>query len=59
MAVAQARVKLASVLREFAELEEPAESIGDRAIRIGAYPHGLPGAAARLRAERRRRALDE
>lgn len=37
LAAAAARAELSSILREFAELAEPADSIGDRAVRIGAY----------------------
>lgn len=34
---AAARTELSAILREFAEMIEPADSIGDRAVRIGAY----------------------
>jgi PHD/YefM family antitoxin component YafN of YafNO toxin-antitoxin module len=37
LASAAARTELASILREFAAMEEPADSIGDRAVRIGTY----------------------
>ena len=37
LAAAAARTELSSILREFAELNEPADSIGDRAVRIGTY----------------------
>jgi PHD/YefM family antitoxin component YafN of YafNO toxin-antitoxin module len=37
LAAAAARTELSSILREFAELDEPADSIGGRAVRIGAY----------------------
>lgn len=37
LAAAAARAELSSILREFAELDEPADSIGDRAVRIGTY----------------------
>jgi len=37
LAAAAARAGLSSILREFAELDEPADSIGDRAVRIGTY----------------------
>jgi PHD/YefM family antitoxin component YafN of YafNO toxin-antitoxin module len=37
LASAAARTELASILREFAEMDEPADSIGDRAVRIGTY----------------------
>lgn len=34
---AAARAELSAILRAFAEMVEPADSIGDRAVRIGAY----------------------
>lgn len=34
---AAARTELSAILREFAQMTEPADSIGDRAVRIGAY----------------------
>jgi PHD/YefM family antitoxin component YafN of YafNO toxin-antitoxin module len=34
---AAARTELSAILRAFAEMAEPADSIGDRAVRIGAY----------------------
>lgn len=37
LAAAAARAELSSILRQFAELQGPADSIGDRAVRIGAY----------------------
>ena len=37
LAAAAARAELSSILREFAKVEEPADSIGDRAVRIGTY----------------------
>jgi len=37
LAAAAARAELSSILRQFAELDEPADSIGDRAVRIGTY----------------------
>jgi hypothetical protein len=37
MAAAKARTELSSILRAFAEITEPADSIGDRAVRIGVY----------------------
>ena len=37
LAAAAARTELSSILREFAGLDEPADSIGDRAVRIGTY----------------------
>jgi len=37
LAAAAARAELSSILREFAKLDEPADSIGDRAVRIGTY----------------------
>ncbi len=37
MSAAKARTELSSILREFAEITEPSDSIGDRAIHIGAY----------------------
>lgn len=37
LAAAAARAALSSILREFTELDEPADSIGDRAVRIGTY----------------------
>ena len=37
LASAAARTELASILREFAGMAEPADSIGDRAVRIGTY----------------------
>ena len=37
LAATAARTELSSILREFAEMEGPADSIGDRAVRIGAY----------------------
>ena len=37
LAAAAARAELSSILREFAELDDPADSIGDRAVRIGTY----------------------
>ncbi len=37
LAAAAARNELSSILREFAGLDEPADSIGDRAVRIGTY----------------------
>lgn len=32
-----ARSKLPALLREFAKVEEPSDSIGDRAVRLGVY----------------------
>ncbi len=37
LAAAAARTELSSILRAFAAHHEPAGSIGDRAVRIGAY----------------------
>ena len=37
LAAAAARAELSSILREFAKVDEPADSIGDRAVRIGTY----------------------
>lgn len=37
LAATAARAELSSILREFATLDEPADSIGDRAVRIGKY----------------------
>jgi len=37
LAAAAARTELSSILREFAQLNEPADSISDRAVRIGTY----------------------
>ena len=37
LAATAARAELSSILREFAKLDEPADSIGDRAVRIGTY----------------------
>ena len=37
LASAAARSELSALLREFAKLEEPADSLGDRAIRLGIY----------------------
>jgi hypothetical protein len=37
LAAAAARTELSSILREFALFDEPADSISDRAVRIGAY----------------------
>lgn len=37
LAAAEARQALSGILREFAELEEPADSIADRAVRLGIY----------------------
>ncbi len=37
LAAAAARTELSSILREFAKIDEPADSIGDRAVRIGTY----------------------
>jgi len=37
LAAAAARTELSSLLREFAKVEEPSDSIGDRAVRLGIY----------------------
>lgn len=37
LAAAAARTELSSILREFAQFDEPADSIRDRAVRIGTY----------------------
>jgi len=37
LASAAARAELSALLREFASLDEPADSIGDRAVRLGIY----------------------
>lgn len=37
LASAEARSELASILRRFVRLEEPADSIADRAVRLGIY----------------------
>lgn len=37
LASSEARRELASILREFARITEPGDSIGDRAVRIGVY----------------------
>jgi hypothetical protein len=37
LASAAARTELSRVLREFAKLDEAADSIGDRAVRLGIY----------------------
>ena len=37
LAATEARTELSAILREFAELAEPSESIADRAVRLGVY----------------------
>ncbi|MBI4172698.1 MAG: hypothetical protein HY511_08045 [Actinobacteria bacterium] len=37
LAAAAARTELSALLREFAKVEEPSDSIGDRAVRLGVY----------------------
>ncbi len=37
LAAAAARGQLSSILREFATVKEPSDSIGDRAVRLGVY----------------------
>ena len=37
LASSEARKEPSSILREFAEIDEPGDSIGDRAVRLGIY----------------------
>ena len=37
LAATEAREELSSILHEFAELDDPSDSIADRAVRLGVY----------------------